>query len=335
MPKKKRKPVMTNQTVIDKLTDAGFITQSKLEDKSTEFSTSRGRTFLGYERTNDGWERQYQENFSYLIPYRIYTDHVAKFNCKFKLNNMVRMRDYSKRRYARGWSQETGQSGDWKHLGIGSGKQYMTETLSDALNEFNAGVSYWDRAHVSVNQQLLIGNRNYAVNILDALDKAKYFRRQGFTVKDSRGWNPRPRKISPGDFIKTVKIDGAGVFGPKQLINGWITEVYIHFLWPDWEKKREARYFVTFETGASGLFTDDYMDRVWDTDFQGDEVLMEGCIHEDRCPTGLRCEHKGIHMLQNDCHLDCAWSDTSCKPILDYRDFFNTSHGKAKDLENE
>ena len=129
----------------------------------------------------------------------------------------------------------------------------------------------------------------------------------------------------------------------KNLINGYITNVFIHFLYPDWERKRELRYEILFETGAKGIFTGDMIKRVWDTDIDIDQKIMQGCVNSGRYMECSTCGHAGVHEYgKSYCDEVCKpknkilMTNTNikqehipCQPLIDYSNFMDTTHGKG------
>ena len=356
---KTRKPAMTNTEVLDKLIKSGAYTPRPSTDPIKDDSFSK--IFDKHQKPNPAWRKLYDNlgwmkledlrraspssvpdryvtvyEYDYKIPIHIYREHVVKrFKPKFEVGSMVRINQRTNRKNTRNpYNTSIGNSQEFKHLGIGSGKQYLSEDMIDAIVNFSTRNSWSSTYFIrSLENRLLIGNQKYCPNIMGSINKAKAYRAKGI-VKQER-WN---KEIVPRDFIENIVIKGDGVFGPRKLINGYITEVYVHFLYPRWERKREARYFVQLESGAGGIFTDDYLTRVYDEDFSVTDTFMkpcpvaktgEGCLMIDMCT------HSIIHEENHECSCICPVSEMSCDTMLKYENFFDTTHGMAKDLIEE
>jgi hypothetical protein len=325
---------MTNDEVLDKLLAAGYkIKKDKLENED-EFSTE-WKHISRYDWSLKQALNYYDKN--YMIPLDVFKKHVnPRFKAQFPIGSMVRVSQKSKRQRVRNkFNQAIGDSQDFRHLGIGTGKQYMTEKLTDALEGIGAnryGYNY-GYGHGYYNTKIVIGNNKYVSNILAATNQAKAYEHAGVQRKATT-WQ-RVRLIQPRELLEFIEIKGDGIFGPKRLFNGYVTEVFVHFIHPRWNTKREARYEITFETGAKGIWTNDYITRVWDNDFEIDEALSGGCDStQETCPPS--CKHRGVHNKDNECEETCFINASAkCHTIYDYTNLFDTTHGTALELENE
>jgi hypothetical protein len=334
---KQRKPAMSNKIVLEKLKTAGYTIQddTKLK-KCDEFSTNFSNTTIGSWDYNQRC-RVYDYEKVYMIPIDTFRTHVNKrFKEQFKVGSMVRVRQKTKRQRQRNkYNQAIGDSQDFKHLGIGSGKEYHSEEMKDVVDHVYNNFSYtrYNNSWRVVNSKILIGNTKYCPNLFASINQLKAYKHAGKTKKHH--WYPNKREdYSIRDFMEFIPITPAGVLGPKQLFNGYITQAYVHFIYPRWDKKREARYEITFETGARGIFTNDYIDRVYDTDIEVDEKLMDGCPNSSICTTN--CDHRDVHLFDDECNIEC-FNDLHhvCTPIYDYTELFNTTHGMALELDKE
>jgi hypothetical protein len=331
--KKTRKPAMKNQEVIDKLYKAGYMTQSNIKDKTTEFS----KIWKEYDRYNSPyysyndlgiWKPRYIADTSYYIPLDVYKKVIAKkYKPEFKIGSIVRL-CRSKRKYKRRkFNQDVGNSQDWQHLGIGTGKEYHSQKIKDSIN------IRWSWARRSIehryNSKLLIGNDKYVPNLFDSINKFNYYHAKGIKIKPKSHyyWHD---EWGPSRFFKNLKIKGNGIFGPKKLINGYITNVFIHFIHPKWERKRESRYEILFETGAKGIFTNDYIERVFDTDYDRDDSLCGPCVGTLVCPI-LFCKHRYHHIREKECYKSCEISsgidNSQCPVIFDYSTLGEMTYG--------
>ena len=107
----------------------------------------------------------------------------------------------------------------------------------------------------------------------------------------------------------------------------------MHFIYPKWERKREARYKVLFETGASGIFTSDYLEPVFDTDYDiGDNMFV--CDHANTCKA--QCLHGKSHTDSGNCNEHC-WNHpgSRCVPVYEFDTLMDTTCGKALDYVHE
>jgi len=320
-----RKPAMTNKRAIEILAENGQILWQDIKYKTDNFSTLfRGNNYPIW------GNYRYLSYLNYMIPLDIWKKYVnPKFRPAFNIGDMVRIREKTTRVYKRNKSKQAiGDSQDFGHLGIGSGKKYLSEKQQD-LRNINMP---WHTRGIG-NEKLLIGNL-YPANMSNAIRKVKYFKENAIEKpKNKYGYWRTGWQIT--DFLDFIKLKGDGIFGPKRLINGYITEVYIHFLLGKWTTKRECRYKVLLETGAGGIFTNDYLKRVYNTDIELDEKLMDGCKCMD-CHVRSMCDHKDVHIYDpKECDIPCNVSDHKCQAIYDYTDFFDTTHGTALELNNE
>lgn len=339
---KQRSVPITNSDIIDKLCHAGVMGPSDIQTKENNMCTVHEKARY---RSNE-FPNQYGNYFyaspthSYMIPLSIYREHVTKrFRVVYPIGSQVRMRKNSSRTQRRSYTQDVGDTYNWEHIGIGSGKEYLGEDVSDALNEGytnsygQAVLPRWRRTYnrYQYDMRILIGNGRYVPNVISARNQANYFNSKGIKPNTNSYWGRSTWKST--DFFRYIEIKGDGFFGPKKLINGYISEIYVHFLYPTWATKRESRYEVTFDTGARGIFTSDYLDRVYDTDLDLDFKMMAGCENASECPWADTCDHTDIHMYTEECEKELICS--KCKPIVDYTNLFNTTHGKALDYDIE
>lgn len=342
-PPKPRKPTITNTEVISRLVKSKHWVSSDWKNKSSKFNKifESGSNYNYYYNKLD-------TVYSYLIPVDIYKKNVSRYKVQFPVGTRVRLRTASSRKHERtSFSNDLGNTKNWGHVGIGSGKKYMSGKVKEIM-EKEYGVNFknkqygtnWQiqsakrRISYLFKQEILIGNIKYPANLVAAHNKANYFNSCG--IKKPKVW-ARNSKFRTDDFLETFPINGSGIFGPKKLINGFITKVYVHFLYPKWKRKRESRYEVLFETGARGIFTNDYLKRVWDTDYDIDEKLMVGCTKQHN--TGMHkcsfCTHTTVHLYESGCDNFCNYTDTICKSIFDYTDFMNTTCGEALDYASD
>jgi len=311
-----RKPLLTNEEVINKLTSAGLVPESRY----CNINKNVGNYY-------DSYNYKYIRNYSYKIPINIYEDVVAKkFTTPFKVNNIVRVRSKSTRRWniRNIYGQDVGNIYDWKHLGIGSGKVYLTqENIDDIFPGVmkKVGFRLYNFKYSINNNCLTIGGK-YIPNIVDAIRKYLYYENLGYTYKrDNQVYTHD--FLSPTAFQEPLTISPEGLFGPKRLINGYITEVYVHFIYPKWRTKREARYHVKFDTGADGMFTSDYLDRVFDTDIDVDEKLS--VCDQSQCGH-LTCDHKQVHKPNSECKQPCnIYTNQKCVSFYDYNSLCETT----------
>jgi len=333
---KQRKLALENRVVIERLCNAGFWKNGEPwvhDDKHPEggpFSTM-------FEK---GYDVQYSWGhppvWSYMVPVNIYKEHVqSRYRVVLPVGTQVRKRDRSTRIYVR--SAATNVMGDtysWDHLGIGTGAIYKSQRVDEAVAECEkASKERWGNgASLNANMKVLIGNNRYPANYIAACKKATRVREMGKKIKAH--WYHR--EIHPTDYVDYVQIRGDGVLGPKKTINGVITDVFVHFLYPKWERKRESRFKVQFETGASGIFTSDYLDKVFDTDYEPDESLCycDSVGVDDMMCTG--CGHKGYHFKTPDCETIC-WKRkrNTCRVEYDYDQLINTTSGKGLEYDGE
>lgn len=277
-----------------------------------------------------------------MIPLSIYRENVAKFNPKLNVSDMVRLRKHSTRRSRRGAQQDVGDTYNWKHQGLGSGNTYYGRVASDILQKevprhygnitgVNPDVSSWQlsRSEFECNKlvakKLEIGKR-FSVNSLWAYDKTNWYRKREIR----RYWHSQySAAFSIRDFTKDKIITSDGMYGHKQLLNGYIKEVYIHFLYPTWNTKRESRFEVMWENGSSGIFTDDYLDRVYDVDYSVDDSLYQ-CSHSSTCDI-TNCDHKSVHYEDEECTQGCNYnSEATCRTICDLDNLIDMCSGKGK-----
>lgn len=335
--KKPRKPAITNGEVLTKLVEAGVWTVSDWKSKTSKFHTI-------FEDHSNWWDKvDYQ---SFMIPVDIYKKHVARFAVQIPKGALVRLRSSSTRANKRSTRANfLGDTNNWAHLGIGTGNRYIGKLAKDImLSEYNidldkefsktgVSVNYINRIYKNVddniNKQLLIGNKRYALNAIPAYQEYLHHKKTGnkkVLVKRNKWWYNNNFSIK--DFIKKTEIKGDGIFGPKTLINGTIREVYVHFLWNKWEKKREARYLVYWENGTHGIFTSDYLERVYDYDYDTDDHMYV-CPEGDKCTIGA-CTHRKLHMNDdNECNDTCHVSGVQCEVVYDLWDLPNMCSGKG------
>lgn len=333
MPKIRKKP-MTNREVLIKLFKAGYKTYVGKKASDDCFSEE------WQEQTTWNWKTRVRSNWwnrNYMIPLSVFKQHVNKrFKPQFNIGDMIRINAKSKRKRVRNqYRQVVGDSQNFQHLGIGSGKEYMSEKVNDAVNEqvgTGTRYGYYNRGH-NIETGILIGNNRYCPNVLDSVNRAKAYLHMGYQ-RERENWSIS-KNIQPRELFEYIPILGDGVFGPKQLVNGYVTEIYVHFLYPKWVTKREARYKLTFDSGASGIWTNDYITRVYDTDYEVDEKMMAGCPYAMQCKVVKHCDHHEVHEFNGECNISCDPLSRTCEPLYDYTNFFDTTHGIAKDLEDE
>lgn len=332
-----RKKPITNTEALEKLETAGVITKWKLEDlkegEDNIYCKIHHGDYLKYytpPRNNS--------TYSYHIPVHIWKQYVHKrFGNKFNVGDMIRVTQDSKRAYERSkWSQDTGDSQDFRHLGIGTGKVYLSDDQIEAIQESNYRYSYrYAYRNNLEHYRIKIGNNNYPLNTLAAISKQRFLDKMGVKIPKRFSWD-QERSIPLNELLDYTHIQGHGLLGYKRVVNGWVWEAYVHFLYPKWEAKRETRYMIRFENGASGVWTDDYMHRVYDTDIDyGQENLMVGCESaNENC--GEYCIHAIEHIEQHECDYPCNLSKTKhCKPVFNYDNLWDFTHGTALDIEKE
>ncbi len=193
-------------------------------------------------------------------------------------------------------------------------------------------------------------NGTYTPNLKYAENKVKEYERRGWksidwshifdkqTPEDKEAGKPRHmskryfrsylNKVEPFKFFKSIKLSGDGILEQKKLINGYITEVYIHFQYPIWNVKRESRFEVQFETGAKVIFTDDFLDKVYDVDYDCDAAIYY-CTHAKDCRMPV-CDHKRAHELNHECIEGCNMHKSArCEVLYDYTNIGETTVGKG------
>ena len=323
---------ITNQEILDKLIENELWTQS-------DWKTMSGPYHTLFRKASTAW---YLRNkwgsgpvFSFMVPVDTYTKYVARFPVQYKVGSMVRLCRWSKRTRARtSTNNNVGDTYDWGHLGFGSGKEYNSDKIIDILvRDYN----YRDASQIGdwrlrsfrnkMDQRMLIGNSRFPLNLIASYNAVTALRNRGIKKND---WDSRD--FMTEDFVETTKIKADGILGDKTLINGWINNVYIHFLFPKWERRREARYEIVFETGARGIFTSDYFDRVYDTDFDWQDAMTQ-CSYAEQCDIECWGAHDKLHVHRETCDLPCQYSRTksACVPMYDYRNVFDLTYGKALD----
>lgn len=349
-----RKKRLTNTEIIDKLVTSGLWTESPLEydkhDRRRPVQQSKYMTLFKEFTIQWGLDKnKFFQNgdYSFMIPVNEYVKHIAPFRPTLPIGTQVRLRRYSIRPYERNeYNQDVGDTKNWQHVGIGSGKEYFSDTMREIIRE-NSGLSesqlndpsnwryrmYKRRINSEFNTQILIGNNGFCSNIVAAHKKLKYYKSQNINIKynynQTYRYDPNLRH-----FIKTNPILGDGIFGPKKLINGTISNVFIHFLYPKWNVKRESRFEVTFETGARGLFTSDYLDQIYDTDYTPEDNLYQ-CNMTDSC-TIKGCPHKQFHICDHECSDKCfRYPEAECLPAYDYENLMSTTSEKGLDYADD
>jgi len=292
---KKRKPSITNEEIVNLLTKQGLVPESK-------YSKKIGRRQYVYDPKTNNYK--YIQKMNYQIPIDIYTKVIKKkFNVKFSVGNMVRFREKSTRTWNKraGYKnvQDFGDIYDWSNLGIGTGTCY--DDITNQTDRYYGGYN---------NNNLKLGSI-YVLNKITSHQKVVYHTALGHKLSGFYY-----TRILDSTFYKTIKLDSAGLIGQKKLINGTIINIFVHFIYPNWESKREPRYEVLFETGARGIFTGDRLDRVFDTDFDVDEKISQCNIKNCQIKT---CDHKLIHLNDNECNETCFCNkNQSCEPLFDY-----------------
>jgi hypothetical protein len=326
---------MTNDKAIELLQNAGYMLSSDLTTKSTEFAEifKKRKRYVWQTGTSGSYAPSahgYYENFmeyNYMIPMTLWKKHVnPKFRSQFKLGTMVRINQNTSRKNIRNkYNQAIGDGQDFKHLGIGSGKEYN----SDDAKEIMGYMRGYHTQYNFMNTQILIGNRRYPVNLFAADHAVKWYKANGYVKRYSHYTND----IKITDLVEYKEIKADGIFGPKQRINGYITNIFVHFLYPKWHTKRECRYEITLDTGAKGIWTNDYLQKTYTTDYDVDEALMKACTAEYCNITN--CDHKKIHIKDHDCTVPCNVSGHICTPIFDYSNLFDTTHGMGLTAKGE
>jgi len=300
-----KKQTISNAEILSKLIAAGLVPE-------TRYSKRIDTTKWDY-RTH-----QYKKYQGYRIPLDVYNKVIGKrFTTKFKRGVTVRFTDSTTRSNTRrSIGQDIGDIYTWGHLGIGSGKNYID---FDELEDPNT--PKWRRNLKLKNNFLTIGNE-YIVNPYSANNLSKHYNDLGYKIKGERSyWT---QTITPQHFYEYAKLEGDGLLGPKKLINGTITQVYVHFIYPKWEFKREARYEVLFDTGAKGIFTGDRLMRVFDTDFDLDEKMC--FCNETNCKCNQGCSHKGLHIGTDECKETCQHKlSQKCIVVYDYSQLCETT----------
>jgi hypothetical protein len=324
---KQRKPAMKNQEIID-LLDKHVTGGSK--QFMNPFTKVRYRT---------RWRHFTKEIQSYYIPMSVFQEITGKrFNPKLKIGSQVRLRTESSRRYTRdGSTQDVADTYSFSHLGIGSGRVYEFTELADD-----------SQRGASLSNKLLLGKR-FVLNLFHSQKMAKLYNSRGWrlmstwgiwddhTTKDGQkiiNFNLYPRWkdyrtfVKPYLFNKSIKLDGEGIFGLKKSISGYVSEVYIHFQQPTWETKRESRFEVKFETGAKVVFTDDFLDPVYDTDYETDQAVYY-CTKNMNCRSPM-CDHMSAHALNDECHGGCNMDkEAQCQKLYDFTNLCETTVGKG------
>ena len=326
---KTRRAALPNSTAIDILIAKEGIKKNDLEicnKYSTIFKDNKG--WYGVKRGMQG-----VFEYSWMVPIEIWKKHINKrFKAEFPLGNMIRINHTSRRdRVRNGNNQDVGASQSFRHLGIGSGKKYLTDRMADAQKS----VYRWNSGYneMANGTQLVIG-ADYASNLLAAVNHSKWCNKNGMKIK-RYSYNYNPEDTKPNDFMEFTRIKPDGLFGPKQLINGYVTNVFVHFLEPRWNTKRECRYELTVDNGVKGIWTNDYMDRVFDEDYGLDERMMDGCPHSSKCSAA--CNHRLVHMYDDRECNDRCWRKAGhiCQAIYDYTNFFDTTHKMGMELKHE
>ena len=301
-----KKQTISNKEIINKLTKAGLVPESR-------FSVEISSTIWDYR------SRSYASYRSFKIPLDVYTKVIGcKFTTKFKRGVMVRFNDRTTRSNTRRTKhQDVGDIYSWGHLGIGSGKVYVD---FDELEDSGVNRNFYRPQNYELKKNVLTIGSKFIVNPYSAHKLAKHYKEMGYKIKGRNSY--WAQDITSSSLYEKVILDGHGLLGPKKLINGTITEVYVHFMYPKWKQKREARYEVLFDTGAIGLFTGDRLDRVFDTDFDLDEKL---CFC-DKAKCNVHCTHKGLHIGTDECNKSCLFEQQqSCKVIYDYSQLCETT----------
>lgn len=325
-----RKPRMNNQELIDLL-------NTHVTGGAAQFCKKFTRTGrLSWYKRQSGYTNKQD---SYYIPMDVYNEVTGKkFNPKLKLGTMVRIRKSSSRRRPRGvGKQDVGDTYSFANLGMGTGKAYPLEFEHKVLEQQS-------------KENYLEMNGYYACNLRSIEDKLRRYGQRGWKIltqeymfENQTIWqkqNHEPRYLkkcwrrhylstpAPKDFIKTKRLVGTGILGNKKLINGYVTDIFIHFQFPEWTMKRESRFEITFETGAKVIFTDDFLEKVYDTDYDCDEAIYY-CSHSGRCGMPI-CDHKQAHALNHECHEGCNFQpEARCEVLYDYTNIGETTVGKG------
>jgi len=254
------------------------------------------------------------------------------------IGQQVRMRKDSTRTYERSeYANDLADTKDFDHLGIGTGKVYKSDRVEEQIETLRktSGLYSVSRNFSSNTMRVLIGNDGYPANLIHALQRTIKMYENGIRKpQDEHWWHNRNFQIN--DFLDSISIKGDGFFGHKQLINGTISNVYVHFLYPKWKVKRESRFEVLFETGARGIFTSDYLDVVYDTDYDVDESLVYCNSVDPNDPICFGCSHRTYHKHTSDCDSIC-WKRkrNTCVVEYNYSTLIDTTCGKALNYVEE
>lgn len=242
----------------------------------------------------------------WFIPAKIWREVTGKrFTPQLKIGTQVTLRSHTKRweRYRRG-AAGVDNWGFKNHYGIGSGKSYRDKSGSSSVR---------------------VGNK-YFLNPIHAQQKAEHLTKQGYHEKYYYG-NKEPdgnkEPVGRYNFEQYIKISGDGIFGSKQIVLGAITEIYVYIRsW--YTSRREGRYRVQWECGSEGIFTGDYLDKAYATDYDLDEELWV-CEMADICKV-KNCKDKlgdgpngGFCLPRN--------TVTRNIKVIDYTHFMDTTVG--------
>ena len=293
-----------------------------------------------------------EDLISWMVPVDLYRSLGYRFGVQIPKGTVVRKRRHSSRSNQRSsFNNDIQDTYSWDHVGIGSGKMYLGHQVCKLLQETgevdlsklnDPEASHWvkDRVRATIEsnfcRQLLVGNDKYPINLLAALERLQWFKSRGIKRKVKMSWSQHVNQYQfrAHDFIDRVSVSADGILGPKKLINGYVQEVYVHFIYPKWERKREARYKVLFETGASGIFTSDFLEPVFDTDYDmGDEIHI--CDYANKCSSN--CTHGELHTTNGNCCNEPCWNkpDSQCVPVYEFDTLMDTTCGKALDYVHE
>jgi hypothetical protein len=325
---------MTNQKLIDLL-------DAQVSGGSAQFRTrfyKVGKRAIRYSRSRGRYITVDKNVYSYYVPDHVFKEVTGKkFNPAFKVGDMVRLRHKSTRSYKRkALNQDVGDTYSFADLGIGSGKVYAVDANIDYIRNINK-TNKWKMGS------------NVCLNVKYAESKAKEYARRGWRDNvylwqfetqgpdDKANGVPRQLResgmkdtveIKPNRFLKYTKLNGNGLLGVKKLINGVVTGVFVHFQDPDWVSKREARFEITFETGAKVVFTSDFMDRVYDVDYETDHAIHY-CSKSMECVMPF-CDHGNAHQHGPECDEGCSSvKDAKCEVLYDYTELGDTTYGKG------
>lgn len=345
---KTRTPRLTNPQLLTALGNKGYIAY---DIKTKLPRLVNAKTINSSTGTPSYWR-------NWWIPKAIYEEATGKkFGSKYNIGDMIRVRQRSTRRRPRNsWATDVGDRSVWGAYGIGTGIKWGKSLVKKFEQEGNNTFSV-----KKVWGQLCIGNVIYA-NPIYANKMYNFYKNRGIEVlefnKKVHYWTGIKVRLSIDYLADTITIRPYGLIGnspggPKKLVNGWVKSVYVYFIQNRWKSKREARYEVVFENGASAIITDDYMERVYDTDYDWEseayacpsQVGLFALVDEEdqNFFCGQFCSHKKLHKHKSSCERDCdnmfnvpkeLHLENKCAMIYSYEDMFEQTWGLGE-LTNE